>query len=492
MKNRSLKAMVIVAAVAMMAISCNPATDAAGTPTPIGTNPPFPTARPTLEPATDLPGSTTEPTLEPTDVQPVGPPADLIFYNGTILTMLESPDRVEAVAIMDGKVVAIGSEADILTMVDDSTILVDLQGRTLMPGFVDPHTHLFNDAGHMDTDLAGAQQLALSNGITTLANMFSPQDFVEQMRAFNQAGDLIVRTSLYLTMTDNCGGLTGDWWLEYPPTREPGELLRIGGLKAFADGGTCGPIASSEPYAVGYETGSLFFTQEEMNNLYAQADENGYQLAVHAIGDLAAEQVLTAIGTVSSGAQNPLRHRIEHNSLVPYELRPLYAEYDVVATLFGYHSVCDYTEFTPFYQEIGEDLRGMLDENPTVHFAWHGDDPWIGPISPLLELASMVTRVEPDGEGGYCEAPNWMAAKAITVEEVLEMMTTEAAYALFREEEVGALAPGMYADVIIISGDPTAVEPMELWNLEVLVTMIGGEFVWCGDELTSLCANPEN
>jgi predicted amidohydrolase YtcJ len=489
MKNRS-KVIFIVCVIVMLTISCNPATDTEGTPAPIGTNPPFPTAQPTLEPATGQPDPTTEPTLEPTDVQPAGPPADIIFYNGVIVTMLDSPDRVEALAIIDDKIVAIGPEAEILTMTDDSTVMVDLEGRTLMPGFVDPHTHLFNDAWRMDTDLFGAQQLALSNGITTLANMFSPQDFVEEMRAFDQAGDLIVRTSLYLTLSDNCGGLTGDWWMDYPPTREAGELLRIGGLKAFADGGSCGPLAVSEPYAVGYEPGPLFFTQEEMNDLYALAEENGYQLAVHAIGDLAAEQVLNAIGTVNSDGENPLRHRIEHNSLVPSELRPMYAEYDVVATLFGYHGVCDYTEYTPFFQEIGEDLRGMLDDNPDVHFAWHGDDPWIGPISPLLELASMVTRVEPDGEGGFCEPPDYIGAKAITVDEGLRMMTTEAAYALFRENEVGSLAPGMYADVIILSGDPTGVEPMELWDLEVYMTMVGGQFVYCAEELSNLCLLP--
>ncbi|MGD8604500.1 MAG: amidohydrolase family protein, partial [Anaerolineales bacterium] len=485
-----VKAVAVVSLLIMVLIGCAPATGSPGTPTAIDTNPPFPTAWPTQEQATDAPAptdETDEPTLEPTDIQPVGPPADVIFYNGVILTMLDSPERVEALAIIGEKIVAVGSEAEILTMTNDATNLVDLEGRTLMPGFVDPHTHLFNDAGYMDTDLAGAQQIALSNGITTLGDMFSPQDFVEQMRDFYESGDLIVRTSLYLTLTDNCGNPSGDWWLAYPPTREPGELLRIGGLKAFADGGTCGPIAVSEPILPGYQAGELFFTQEEMNALFAQADQNGYQLAVHALGDLAVEQVLHAIGTVNSDGQNSLRHRIEHNSIAQPEVRPLYAQYDVVATLFGWQSVCDYRDWAPLQRDLGEDLRGMLDDNPGVHFAWHGDDPWIGPISPLLELASMVTRNEPDGQGGFCEPPEWMAANAITVEEGLEMMTTEAAYALFRENEVGSLAPGLYADVIILSGDPTRVEPMDLWNLDVLATMVGGQFVYCADEMGGLC-----
>jgi predicted amidohydrolase YtcJ len=472
MVTQSKAFLLLTTIVVFLAASC--------TSTQVTAAPPTENITPPTEPAGQ---PTPEPTLEEAPVIP----ADIIFHNGVVLTMLDSPARAQALAIVGAKIAAVGTNEEMLALADDSTTLIDLQGRTLMPGFIDPHTHLFNDAGYLDTDLAGAQQLALSNGITTLANMFSPQDFVEQMRDFDQSGQLIVRTSLYLTLSDNCGNLTGDWWLNYPPTREPGERLRIGGLKAFADGGTCGPIAVSEPILPDYQTGELFFTQEEMNDLFAQADAHGYQLAVHAIGDLAVEQVLHAIGTVNEDGRNPLRHRIEHNSIVPLEVRPLYAQYDVVATLFGYQTVCDYREWTPFYQNLGEDLRGMLDDNPDVHFAWHGDDPWVGPISPLLELASMVTRAEPDGSGGFCEPPDWMADKTITVEEGLQMMTTEASYALFREEEVGSMAPGMYADVIILSGDPTAVDPMELWNLEVMSTMVGGEFVYCSDALADLC-----
>jgi hypothetical protein len=85
-----------------------------------------------------------------------------------------------------------------------------------------------------------------------------------------------------------------------------------------------------------------------------------------------------------------------------------------------------------------------------------------------------------------------MAEKAITVEEGLQMMTTGAAYALFREEEVGSLTPGMFADLIIINDDPTTVDSMELWDLEVIATVVGGEFVYCNDELMALCHSDES
>jgi predicted amidohydrolase YtcJ len=413
--------------------------------------------------------------------------ADTIFYNGTILTMVDALPRAGALAVKGQMIVSVGSEEEVLQQAGDNTIMVDLEGRTLMPGFVDSHTHIFNDHDALETDLAGAQELAISNGITTLGNMYSTEDFIAEMRSLDDSGDLLVRTSLYLAITTNCGENTGEWWKDHTPTRNSGERLRIGGLKVFADGGTCREIAASQDILPDFGRGELFFTQEEMDAMFAQAEDLGYQLAIHAQGDLAVEQVLNSIAKVNAGDANPLRHRIEHNSLVRDELRPLYAEYDVVATLFGWHPVCAGISWTPFYQEIGEDLRGMLDANPTVHFAWHGDDPYWPPISPLMELASMVTKTEPDKSGDFCEPPEWLADNAITAEEGLQLMTTGAAYSLFREDEVGSLEVGKYADLIILNGDPTEVDPMGLWDLQVMATLIGGELVYCADEAQALC-----
>lgn len=438
-------------------------------------------------PSTPSESTPSEPTPTQTQVKIQEEIPDIIFYNGVILTMAEAMPRAAALAVKGEKIVSVGSEVDVLQQAGENTILLDLRGRTLMPGFVDAHTHIFNDRAALETDLAGVQELVVSNGITTLANMYTTEEFLAEMRAFDTSGDLQVRTSLYLSITTNCGEPAGDWWMDYTPTRNAGERLRIGGLKVFADGGTCGEIAASQDILPDYGRGELFFTQDEMDEMFARADDLGYQLAVHAQGDLAVEQVLSSLAKVNADGTNPLRHRIEHNSVVRPELRPLYAEYDVVATLFGYHPVCAEVSWTPFYQEIGEDLRGMLDANPTVHFAWHGDDPYLPPISPLLELASMVTRAEPVESGGYCEPPDWLADNAITVEEGLQLMTTGAAYSLLREDEVGSIETGKYADLIIVSGDPTGVDPMGLWDLQVMATLIGGDLVYCSDEAQSFC-----
>jgi predicted amidohydrolase YtcJ len=69
--------------------------------------------------------------------------ADTVFLGGPIVTVNEKNDEVRAIAVKDGKIVALGTEADIKkTWVNQTTKLIDLQGQTLMPGFVEPHVHI--------------------------------------------------------------------------------------------------------------------------------------------------------------------------------------------------------------------------------------------------------------------------------------------------------------------------------------------------------------
>ena len=70
------------------------------------------------------------------------------------------------------------------------------------------------------------------------------------------------------------------------------------------------------------------------------------------------------------------------------------------------------------------------------------------------------------------------------------MMTTSSAYALFRENEVGMLRPGMLADLIVVSANPLAVAPEDLWDVEVWMTMIGGQVEFCREGREALCPIP--
>ncbi len=73
--------------------------------------------------------------------RPIAPPPHEIFVNGHILTMDALGTIAEAVSVRDGRVEAIGRSEDLLRAADEQTSIIDLRGRTLMPGFVDAHGH---------------------------------------------------------------------------------------------------------------------------------------------------------------------------------------------------------------------------------------------------------------------------------------------------------------------------------------------------------------
>lgn len=420
--------------------------------------------------------------------------ATLVFHNGRIVTMEADLPVAQALAIRDDLILAVGDDKTILGLAGEGTLVIDLEGRALLPGFVDAHTHLFNDAWYWDATPESIQQLGLSNGITTLANMYSEPDFVAEMKALEMQNKLRIRTSLYLSYTTNCGDILGDWYRQYPRQTDPQRMLRILGVKIFADGGSCLRPAISFEYADQGGHGDLFLSQDELNLAVKIAHSRGYQVAIHAQGDLAIEQALNALESALDGKPNVLRHRIEHNAFIRADQLPRYGELGVVPTLFGVYFTCSGIRDGRYKEVFGEqhlawleNWRTLLDANPGLHAAWHGDDPGAPPVSPILELYGFITRNEVAEDGSVCEAPDWLKKHAITVEEALYLMTMGAAYALFMEDVVGSLKPGKYADLIVLSESPLDVAPEAVKDIDLLVTLVGGRFEYCQPGEASLC-----
>jgi predicted amidohydrolase YtcJ len=74
--------------------------------------------------------------------QTVAQTADLIYHNGPIITVNDALPKAEAVAVRDGKILAVGKKDVVLKTKGESTRLIDLNGRTMLPGFVDAHGHV--------------------------------------------------------------------------------------------------------------------------------------------------------------------------------------------------------------------------------------------------------------------------------------------------------------------------------------------------------------
>lgn len=470
------KSVSVLFAVALVATACNGSADNTTTSAPN-----IPTTASTSTLTSTVIETTTTTVLPPVE------PADIVFIGGDVVTVDASYGTVEALAVSGSTIAAVGSSTDIERYIGPNTEIIDLDGRMLGPGFVDPHTHILTDAAPFEE----GQQMALEAGITSLADGSAEPDMPEQFIERAASGELRVRTGLYLTITDPCGEHYGDWYQAY----EPGQLddrLRILGVKIFADGGVCGLVASSEPWAVGVPVGKPYHTDEQMRSWIQDAQDRGMQVIIHAQGDLAITQALDAYESVLKGAPNVLRHRIDHNVFVTPEIAPRYGEIGIVPAVFGGSSACTKgLEWEPIFINYGNRPNAIGLANPGIIVAWHGDDPWVLPIGAVPDLFSLVARTRVGDDGEICEAPDWMKAGGVPIDEALRMMTINAAYAIHAEDDVGSLTPGKLADLVVLSDNVLEIPTRDLLDVEVLATIIGGTTEYCAPGHQDLCPGIE-
>jgi predicted amidohydrolase YtcJ len=422
----------------------------------------------------------------------VGPlqAADIIFHNGRVVTMSTDRPLAQAIAVSGESIVAVGDEEQVLAFAGERTRIIDLEGRTLMPGFVDPHTHIFDSgAPLMGMSLVETQQSAIENGVTSIGGFMNEDEF-RTVQGMNANGSLRLRINIYLVATGACGESYGTWYKQFAPTRRFGEMIRINGIKMFADGGTCGYPAVGRETHPGAGQGDLWFTNQQMNDMVMEANKAGYQVTIHALGDRAIRQAQDAIIYADGGPDNPLRNRIEHNYYLSDDLIPRYQEYGILPVIFGQFSTCSVVsglDRTDYWKTTIARWRELLDANPNLPIAAKSDTPYMGQENPLISLYSLTTMREVAEDGSICMPPGWLAERAIAIGKALPMVTIHAAYVLFREEELGSLEAGKLADLIILSGNPLETAPEDLIDLEVWMTMIGGNTEYCATGHQGMC-----
>ena len=448
--------------------------------------------------------------------------ADVIFHNGVILTMETNPSQAQAIAIRGDKILAVGNNASILALRGPNTRVVDLGGRTLLPGFADGHTHVLRHAGSAGKTLDEAMDILLSFGLTSVTEMSADDAYLDDLFAAEREKRLRVRVNVFpqynLAWLDDEGHsiYEGSWFPEHGPILDSNRRLRIPGVKIFADGAGLKPrgcpamtipypSASTDPAFYDRcfnERGDLYLSQQELNQAVADLQARGFRVAFHTMGDRGIDTVLNAIENALGGASNSVyRHQIEHNSFLRDDQMERYATLGILASVRGTWNTCDQQEYMDSWPEHYIQwvnrfaLPGLgIHAYAEGDFGW-GRDPYdrtaLITVDPLMMLWGLVTRQQLQSDGTACQPALWVAEHQITVEQALRMLTIEPAYAVSQENVLGSLKAGKFADVVILSGNPLTVAPAALKDLQVLMTMVGGKVEYCRPGSESLCpTNP--
>jgi predicted amidohydrolase YtcJ len=294
--------------------------------------------------------------------------------------------------------------------------------------------------------------------------------------AYRRMGDLgamRVRVMSYAMGVDTAVQIAG----RGPTPWLYGDKLRLGGVKLYADGalGSRGAWLKAPYSDAPKQSGVGFMADDVIRNLMSRASLEGFQVAVHAIGDKANAQVLDSIDAMVDTYKGDRRWRIEHAQIVdPVDL-PRFGKNGIIASMQPVHQTSDRTmveaRLGPARLAGAYAWHSMLANG--AHLAFGSDYPVESP-DPFAGWAAAFTRMDAQGQpfGG------WRPQEAITREQAWWAFTQGAAYAGFAEDKFGRLAAGQRADFIIVDRDPLLASPSELRGTKVLETWVGGEKVW--------------
>jgi predicted amidohydrolase YtcJ len=528
---------------------------------------------------------------------PAQPAPDLVLHHGNVITVDRSRPRAQAVALSGDRFVAVGSDDDVRALAGPRTRQVDLEGHTVLPGFIDAHSHpaiagllhrhqvvcdlrsiaAIQDAiraraarirpgewvlgfnyddtktaerrflTRQDLDAAAPRHPVLvshrgghSSYVNSLAleragvrertpdppggrfgrdpatgrlngrileNAVAPFDRVipaNYTRADRRAGaalmSRLMAESGITSVHDAAGG--PDDLRAYQDAHAAGELstrvycliaqshldsmiaagvrtglgddwVRIGAVKAVCDGSISERTARVSQSYVGRpdDHGILVSTEEELERIAGKAHEAGWQIGIHANGDVAIDMVLRVYERVQRRLpRRDPRFRIEHCTIIDDRLvrriRALGAIPTPFSTYVYYHGE-KMREYGAARLEHMFALRSFLDAGVRATLA--SDYP-PGPFQPMMALQSMVTRTDMSGT-------TWGPHQRITAEEAIRVATLHGAYASFEERLKGSIEPGKLADLVLLGRDPLTEDPSSLITIPVLATMVGGRWV---------------
>jgi len=319
-------------------------------------------------------------------------------------------------------------------------------------------------------------------GITSIHEAGTGEASLALFEEVRKAGALNVRVYAALSVKDDMTEADAGAFDALRQQYAANPQIRVGAIKVMADGVIEAHTAAMlAPYANNPSTGHANYTPQELQRLVTMMDRRGWQVMTHAIGDGAVRMTLDAYDAAAKANPAPpagRRHRVEHAETIDPADIPRFAQQHTLVSYMPFHANPTPAQLTVWTTNIGPDRssRGWIVRTLQQAGARQvfGSDWPVVDLDPRLEINMAVTRRTAAG------LPNegWLPDQAISLERAIENMTSAGAYASFDEAKKGRLAPGLLADIVILSKDVFAQPPERFLDAVVTTTILGGKVVY--------------
>jgi predicted amidohydrolase YtcJ len=320
-------------------------------------------------------------------------------------------------------------------------------------------------------------------GFTSITDVWARPWNVDAYQALEKSNDLTTRVTIYAADP-------GDWvspWLKKMSTdfiaqgpTKFSDAINFIGVKFVMDGSAGGQTAMmKDPFKGTDNKGFWRNDPDDFKEKMLQYDKMGLTVRAHAVGDQAVSTVLDGI-ELARQQDSKLRHSVSHSVFVNPEDIHRFKELDAVAEVSPYFWMPD-----PAIETIRADVgakrldwvfpfRSLLSQG--VHLSTGSDAP-VSPIDPWKPMEGMITRQLPGGVGTPVNAKD----EGIDLKTAIYIYTMGGAYAQYKENEIGSIVGGKYADFIVLNQNLFEVNSTDIHKTQVLNTIFGGVEVYKAD-----------
>jgi predicted amidohydrolase YtcJ len=326
-------------------------------------------------------------------------------------------------------------------------------------------------------------KLAASLGITSIANASGSRDELELYQRLLKNHELTLRVAAAFSVGANTSAEEIKEYVALKDSAGQNSRLTARAVKFVLDGvieshtaGMLAPYSNLAPHEAS-PTGTLSMPVDKYRSLVAEFDKLGFQVYTHAIGDRAVREALNAYELASKANGTSGRHRVEHIETISPDDIPRFAELGVLPSM------------EPIHAEPGTVsvwVAGVGPKRLPYSFAWasilkaggklvfSSDWPACVSLNPIRGLHTAVTRRTINGKPEL----GWVPEQRIPITQALIAYTQGGAYSSFEENAKGKIAPGYLADLVLLSQDLFAIDPMKTYQTQVLMTVFDGNVIY--------------